>query len=89
MPQRSPRASFLAPPLARVSALLLLCAVLIAHTGAFAANQGQGSKSSKKPPSKVTFIDSPSSESPQARSKRLKVECKGRPNAGMCLGHTR
>lgn len=40
-------------------------------------------------PSKVTFIDAPSSESPQAREKRLKRECKGRPNAGMCLGHTR
>jgi hypothetical protein len=40
-------------------------------------------------PAKVRFIDSPSSESPAARKKRLKVECKGRPNAGACLGHTR
>jgi hypothetical protein len=40
-------------------------------------------------PSKVTFIDAPSSETPAARNKRLKRECKGRPNAGMCLGHTR
>lgn len=40
-------------------------------------------------PTKVTFIDAPSSESPQAREKRLKRECKGRPNAGACLGHTR
>ena len=43
----------------------------------------------KKPPSKVTFIDAPSSEKPAAREKRLKRECKGRPNAGMCLGYTR
>ncbi|MDO9149683.1 MAG: hypothetical protein Q7U52_18840 [Hydrogenophaga sp.] len=40
-------------------------------------------------PAKVTFIDAPSSESPAARKQRLKRECKGRPNAGMCLGHTR
>lgn len=40
-------------------------------------------------PAKVRFIDAPSSESPAARKKRLKRECKGRPNAGMCLGHTR
>jgi hypothetical protein len=43
----------------------------------------------QRPPSKVSFIDAPSSESPEARSKRLKRECKGRPNAGACLGHTR
>ncbi|MGS5089944.1 hypothetical protein ACVC7V_25970 [Hydrogenophaga sp. A37] len=42
----------------------------------------------QRPPSKVSFIDAPSSESPEARSKRLKRECKGRPNAGACLGHT-
>jgi hypothetical protein len=40
-------------------------------------------------PSKVTFHDAPSSEKPAAREKRLKRECKGRPNAGMCLGYTR
>jgi len=43
----------------------------------------------KRSASKVTFIDAPSSENPAARNKRLKKECKGRPNAGMCLGHTR
>ena len=40
-------------------------------------------------PAKVTFVDAPSSEKPAARKQRLKRECKGRPNAGMCLGHTR
>lgn len=39
-----------------------------------------------KPASKVTFIDSASSEKPAAREKRLKRECRGRPNAGACLG---
>jgi hypothetical protein len=41
----------------------------------------------KKLPGKVTFQDAPSAEKPAARAKRLKRECKGRPNAGMCLGH--
>jgi hypothetical protein len=50
------------------------------------ATPAQGTQ---RPPTRVTFIDAPSSESPAAREKRLKRECKGRPNAGMCLGHTR
>jgi hypothetical protein len=41
----------------------------------------------KKLPGKVTFRDAPSSEKPADRARRLKRECKGRPNAGMCLGH--
>ena len=40
-------------------------------------------------PAKVRFINAPSSETPAERKRRLKRECKGRPNAGMCLGHTR
>ena len=44
---------------------------------------------SKRLPTKVSFVDTSSSESPAAREKRLKRECKGRPNAGACLGHTR
>lgn len=49
-----------------------------------AASDGQ-----RKPPSKVTFHKAPSEEAPAAREKRLKRECKGRPNAGMCAGFTR
>lgn len=40
-------------------------------------------------PSKVRFVDAPSSETPAARRKRLKRECKGRPDAGACRGFTR
>lgn len=40
----------------------------------------------RRPPSKVTFHKAPSEESPAARERRLKRECKGRPDAGMCLG---
>lgn len=42
-----------------------------------------------KPAQSVRFIKAPSDETPAARAKRLKRECKGRPNAGACLGHTR
>jgi hypothetical protein len=37
----------------------------------------------------VRFLPGPSEETPAARARRLKRECKGRPNAGACLGHTR
>ena len=65
--------------LSGIACTLGLCTALAA------APQG----GAQRMPSKVTFIDAPSSESPEARSKRLKRECKGRPNAGACLGHTR
>lgn len=84
----TPARAFLRTPLTAL-ALSLLAAGLMAHSAAFAATKEKASKGGKKPPSKVTFIDSSSSENPAARVKRLKVECKGRPNAGMCLGHTR
>ena len=65
-----------------IACTLGLCAALPALA---ASPQG----SAQRLPAKVSFIDAPSSESPQAREKRLKRECKGRPNAGACLGHTR
>jgi hypothetical protein len=68
---------------------LLLCAALMASTGAFAAAKKPAKESGKKLPAKVTFVDSSSGETSAARAKRLQLECKGRPNAGMCLGHTR
>jgi hypothetical protein len=58
-------------------------------TAAAAPAGSKPTSGTKKLPAKVSFIDAPSSESAQAREKRLKRECKGRPNAGMCLGHTR
>ncbi|OGB28628.1 MAG: hypothetical protein A3I16_08730 [Burkholderiales bacterium RIFCSPLOWO2_02_FULL_66_35] len=65
-------------------ALTAITPIAVAATG-----QTPGSTGGQKAPSKVSFIDAPSSEKPAAREKRLKRECKGRPNAGMCLGHTR
>lgn len=40
-------------------------------------------------PARVKFLDSGSGETKAARERRLKRECKGRPNAGACLGFTR
>ncbi|AOW11675.1 hypothetical protein LPB72_19450 [Hydrogenophaga crassostreae] len=71
------------------SALLFGATALTFNSGAIAATKKSTGSGEKKLPSKVRFIDSPSSETPAARKKRLKIECKGRPNAGACLGHTR
>lgn len=45
------------------------------------------SAAASRPPTSVRFIKAPSDETPAARARRLKRECKGKPNAGMCLGH--
>ncbi|MBS3997531.1 MAG: hypothetical protein KGZ67_09365 [Hydrogenophaga sp.] len=71
-----------------------LQAVLIAGALAFtpllqATGAERKDSGAPRPPAKVTFVEAPSHETPAARTKRLKRECKGRPNAGMCLGHTR
>lgn len=68
-----------------IACTLGLCSALPALPALAASPQG----SPQRMPSKVSFIDAPSSERPEARNKRLKRECKGRPNAGACLGHTR
>lgn len=65
-----------------VAATASLC--LLAHAAKTGSDTGAQRKSTS-----VTFHKSPSEESPAAREKRLKRECKGRANAGMCLGHTR
>ncbi|MGE0349188.1 hypothetical protein [Hydrogenophaga sp.] len=66
---------------------LRLCALAVLT--AFIATAHATETGQRKPPAKVTFQKAPSEESPAAREKRLKRECKGRPNAGMCLGYTR
>ncbi|MEX1167031.1 MAG: hypothetical protein WEK74_09230 [Hydrogenophaga sp.] len=71
------------------TALLFGAGALIFASSALAAPKTPKDTVGEKLPSKVTFIDSPSSESKAERKKRLKLECKGRPNAGACLGLTR
>ena len=71
--------------LPRVVAIALLASLTMSGLAA----QTTGSDGKRKAPSKVTFHKAPSEESPQVRAQRLKRECKGRPNAGMCAGYTR
>lgn len=82
----------------RAGPLLLGCGVVLGLGPAWAAKapvkaavkaETRTRAATQQLPSSVRFIDSPSSEKPAARERRLKRECKGRPNAGMCLGYTR
>ncbi|WP_066256502.1 hypothetical protein [Hydrogenophaga flava] len=75
-----------AHPLPRLALLALNLAVALPLQ---AGGASQTPKTERRPPARVSFIDAPSSETPAAREKRLKRECRGRPNAGACLGHTR
>lgn len=72
-----------------LAAAALLGALALCGSAALAASASPSGTGSKKIPTKVTFINAPSSETPAAREKRLRRECKGRPNAGACLGYTR
>lgn len=42
----------------------------------------------RQAPGAVKFVPAPSDEPPAARERRLRRECKGRPDAGACLGFT-
>ena len=71
-----------------VAALLIAATMGAAPAAANSPKSQPGAATpAKKLPGKVTFREAPSAEKPAARAKRLKRECKGRPNAGMCLGH--
>ncbi|HEY9096940.1 MAG TPA: hypothetical protein VIN35_14435 [Hydrogenophaga sp.] len=85
-----PNARLVRAPLAALSLALGSWLLISPAASAQAANQTPTTGSAaKKRPARAIFIKSPSSESPAARQKRLKRECKGRPNAGACLGLTR
>ena len=51
------------------------------------AKKKKPSAAKKTPTHSVKFLKSPSEERPAERERRLKRECKGRPNAGACLGY--
>ena len=89
MPQPPRRAK----PLSGFFTALVVAGVLAVSSppalSARAVKGSVGKAPAAKPTGKVTYLDSPSSEKPAAREKRLKRECRGRPNAGACLGHTR
>jgi hypothetical protein len=76
-----------------VHLLAVLLVTALAAGPALAASDKPKAKAkttatSKKSTGKVTYREAPSHEKPAERAKRLKRECKGRPNAGMCMGHT-
>lgn len=73
--------------LALATGLLVFGLAAVQPAAASAKAQPGAAAPAKKPPGKVKFRDAPSAEKPADRAKRLKRECKGRPNAGMCLGH--
>lgn len=48
-----------------------------------------GADAAPRAPTRTRFIDAPSAEKPAARERRLRRECRGRANAGACLGFAR
>ena len=70
---------------ARVAALSFMCL----SSAAMAADAHAKPPKPGKPGTRVTFHNSPSAESKAERDRRLTRECKGRPNAGACLGYAR
>jgi hypothetical protein len=66
-----------------------LAVVLLGAGHALAAKAARAEASApseRRLPGKVTFHKAPSEESRAERAQRLKRECKGRPDAGACLG---
>lgn len=67
-------------------AAALTAALLMAVTlSATAAEQ----EAPKKKPARVNFVKSESGETASERERRLIRECRGRPDAGACLGYAR
>ncbi len=73
--------------LAVAAGLLVFGLAAVQPAAASSKAQPGAAAPAKKLPGKVKFRDAPSAEKPADRAKRLKRECKGRPNAGMCMGH--
>lgn len=65
-----------------LSATLLALSVTLSATAADPATP-------KKKPARVSFVKSESSETASERERRLRRECRGRPDAGACLGYAR
>lgn len=70
----------------------MLCSLLLALTSLSApvhsaTTQHSASKPKARTVTKVTYHNSSSQETPAAKTRRLQRECKGRPNAGACLGY--
>lgn len=75
-----------------LTALVLACgALLLPDSAAWAAPARQGKAASSRTHRvvKPKVPSASSDERPADRDRRLLRECRGRPNAGACLGYTR
>lgn len=64
----------------------VLCAALLVAIPAQAKQVNNEERKRSQAAGSVKFLPG-SQESEAARTRRLKRECRGRPNAGACLGH--
>ncbi len=67
----------------------LLATALALSTGLCAAAADADQPARKKKPARVSFVKSGSGETASERERRLIRECRGRPDAGACLGYAR
>lgn len=70
----------------------LLQATLVATAWTLSLGNATATPTQQDPPHRVTVVKAPkatggSGETQAQRDRRLKRECKGRPNAGACLGY--
>ncbi len=82
----------MSPSLRRLSAIgLALMLGLGAGVCGATARTHQTTQATKggetRQPTRVRILPSPSQESASQRERRLRQECRGRPNAGACLGY--
>lgn len=71
---------------------LLLKAALVAAAWTLSLGHATATPTKQGPPHRVKIVKAPkatggSEETQAQRDRRLKRECKGRPNAGACLGY--
>lgn len=64
-----------------------LVALALAISLGAAPVHAEAQKKKAKPVARLKVQEAPSHETPGQRDRRLERECKGRPNAGACLGY--
>lgn len=68
---------------------LLATALAVSATLCAAAAADTDQPAHKKKPARVSVVKSESGETASERERRLIRECRGRPDAGACLGYAR
>ncbi|MFZ4286789.1 hypothetical protein [Variovorax sp. HJSM1_2] len=88
MPAEPQNPRLLRRALQSLAASFLGLALTLAGPAVAAEDKPKSSaQTSKEKVAKPKFIDD-TGETPKQRDKRLRRECKGRPNAGACAGYT-